>query len=154
MNDERITQGFMLSEFLQSDTATRLGIDNTPKPTELQNVRAILAPGMQRVRDLLFRAVFITSGYRSPDLNRAVRGAASSAHLHGLAADFKCPGYGPPIVIARYLVQHATEIGYEQLIQEGDWVHVAFPAPGDAPSYGVLTAHFAGGGVTYTEGLA
>lgn len=153
MIDEKIVPSFWLSEFIQSDTALRLGIDNSPKPTELQNIRSILAPGMQRVRECLGMPVFITSGYRSPDLNRAVKGAPDSAHTHGLAADFKCPNFGTPLAVARYLVQRSPDLGFEQLIQEGAWVHIAFPAPGDKPSYDVLTAHF-NGAVTYTHGLA
>lgn len=53
MTDERIAGSFWLSEFLRSDIAVRRGLDNVPKAPELANIRNMLAPGMQRVRDTL-----------------------------------------------------------------------------------------------------
>jgi hypothetical protein len=153
MTDERLQQSFWLSEFLRSDTGQRHGIDNTPNAIALANLRHVLAPGMQRVRNLLREPVFITSGYRSPAVNRLVGGSASSQHSQGLAADFVCPEFGPPRAICRKLLEHASEVRYDQLIFEGAWVHVSFVPT--APRGQVLTAHFtAGGGVTYTPGLS
>jgi zinc D-Ala-D-Ala carboxypeptidase len=153
MIDEKITPGFWLSEFLQSDTATRLGVDNTPDAAALANIRTLLAPGMQSVRDCLGQPVFISSGYRSPAVNRAVGGAANppSQHTTGQAADFKCPAFGLPITLARYLVAHGGEVHFDQLICEGTWVHISFSPK---PRGHVLTAHFGPGGTTYTRGLA
>ena len=153
MIDERLTPSFWLSEFLRSDTATRKGLDNTPSATELANIRNILAPGMQQVRDLLCMPVQITSGYRSPEVNRAVGGASASQHVLGLAADFVCPQVGSPRNVVEYLLQHNANLQFEQLIYEGGWVHIGFPPAGQRAKREVLTAHFAGGRVTYTPGL-
>jgi zinc D-Ala-D-Ala carboxypeptidase len=149
--DERITPNFWLSEFLQSATAVRKGIDNTPKATELANVRNMLIPGMQSVRDCLGQPVFITSGYRSPEVNRAIGGSTNSQHSQGLAADFKAPAFGMPRQIVKHLMQHCTQVRYDQLICEGEWVHISF-AP--KPRGQVLTAHFSSAGVRYTPGLS
>lgn len=149
--DERTTPNFWLSEFLQSDTAVRMGLDNTPLPTEMVNIRNLLIPGMQSVRDCLGEPVFITSGYRSPEVNRAVGGSVNSQHTRGLAADFKCHAFGSPRTICKYIMQHSTNVRYDQLIQEGQWVHISF-APN--PRGEVLTAHFSAGGTTYTPGIA
>jgi hypothetical protein len=151
--DERLTTSFWLSEFLRSDQATRKGIPNIPAPAEMQNIRGILAPGMQQVRDTLRSPVHITSGYRSPELNRVVGGAANSQHMQGLAADFVCPTLGSPRTVAEWLLAHAINLQFQQLIFEGDWVHIGFPPPGERPKKQVLTAHFGPGGVSYTEGL-
>lgn len=150
MIDAKITPSFWLSEFLQSDTAVRLRLDNTPLPTELANIRNLLIPLMQCVRDCLGVPVFISSGYRAPAVNRAVGGATNSQHTQGLAADFKAPAFGMPSTIVRHLLQHSTQVRWDQLIQEGQWVHIsAAPMPrGD-----VLTAHFGPGGTTYTRGV-
>lgn len=149
--DERIVPSFWLSEFLASDTAVRLGLDNTPSAMGMANIRNVLALGMQRVRDCLGAPVFITSGYRSPEVNAAVRGSSSSQHMQGLAADFKAPNFGPPRQVAKHLMERSGEVRFDQLIWEGAWVHVSFVA-GLARSE-VLTAHFRGGAVDYTRGI-
>lgn len=46
------------------DMAVRQGLDNTPKATELANIRNILAPGLQQVRDILGLPVQITATAR------------------------------------------------------------------------------------------
>jgi zinc D-Ala-D-Ala carboxypeptidase len=91
---EKLSPSFVLSEFLDSQQGARLGIDNTPDAACLAGIRNFLAPGMQKVRDLLGHPVVISSGYRCPELNRAVGGARNSDHIRGLAADFTCPGFG------------------------------------------------------------
>lgn len=151
MIDERVGSYFWLSEFLRSDLAVRRGLDNLPAAAELANIRALLAPGMARVRSALDAPVLITSGYRSPAVNAAVGGSAASQHLQGLAADFICPAFGHPREIARYLMQRSGEIRFDQLIFEGGWVHISFAAA--AARSEVLTAHFTGGAVTYSRGV-
>lgn len=146
--DDLITPNFRLSEFLDSATAIRRGLDNTPTAMVLANIRNILAPGIQEVRDLIGHPVFISSGYRSPEVNAAVGGSPTSQHTEGLAADFKAPGFGMPSSIVRYLVAHAARLPFDQLIHEGSWVHISFVQ--SKPRHQVLVAHFAGGSVTYT----
>lgn len=159
MLDPKLTRNFRLSEFLRSDAAVRLEIDNTPDEQSLRNIREQLAPGMQRIRDLLnFDQgrkeevnVLISSGYRSRALNAAIGGSSKSQHVLGLAADFTAPRFGTPREICRLLVGYQDVIRFDQLIFEGNWVHVSFA---DAPRASVLTAHFQGGRVRYTEGIA
>ena len=151
MIDEQVTEDFHLSEFLVSDTAARLGIDNTPPAQILATLRNVLIPAMQSVRDLLAQPIHILSGYRSPELNAAVRGAQSSQHLDGRACDFVCPAFGAPSAVARFLVDRMADLKFDQLIQEGGWVHISFSP---RPRSEVLTAHFTPQGVSYTPGLA
>lgn len=151
--DHHISTSFRLSEFLRSESAQRHGIDNTPDAVALANIRNVLGPSMQRVRDLLETPVFVTSGYRSPQVNALVGGSRNSQHLQGLAADFTSPQFGSPRAICKHLLQHPDLIRWDQLIWEGTWVHISFLGQG-APRGQVLTAHFAGGGVTYSQGIA
>ena len=151
MKDLQLTPNFHLSEFLHSDTALRLGIDNSPSDEHVKNLIELLAPGMQRVRDLLGVPVSISSGYRSRQLNVAVRGSLKSQHCTGNAADFSAPGFGTPRDICRHLVHHRVEINFDQLIFEGTWVHISFSRE---PRHSVLTAHFNRGRVAYTQGIA
>lgn len=152
--DHMVAENFHLSEFLRSDVAMRLGIKNEPTPEHLTNIKAVLAPGMQRIRDIIRCPITITSGYRSELLNSSVGGSKLSQHCRGLAADFVAPRYGDPITICRAIVEHADEIDFDQLIFEGAWVHVSF-VDGEAqkPRRSVLTALFSQGETIYRMGL-
>ena len=138
---------FSLEELTFSQTAIRYGIDNTPSQFARLNLD-VLAPGLEQVRTLLGYPMRISSGYRCPKLNKLLRGAANSAHMKGLAADFTCPGFGPPTAIAA-VINH-SDIEFDQLIQEGAWVHIAFAL---VPRRQVLTAHFGPTGTTYSAGV-
>ncbi|RZI62319.1 MAG: DUF882 domain-containing protein [Rubrivivax sp.] len=153
MDDKLLGQYFRLSEFLRSDTAIRKGIDNMPGPDAMRNIETVLAPGMARVRNLLQCPILVTSGYRSPEVNRAIGSASTSQHTLGLAADFTSPDYGTPRKIAQRLMEMGPSIRFDQLIWEGTWVHISFVAA--APRGQVLTANFARDGrVTYSPGIA
>jgi hypothetical protein len=151
---DQLTRHFSLSELIRSQTALRRGIDNYPNASALANLRNILAPGLQRVRDLLGAPMHITSGYRSPTLNTIIGGSLTSQHTLGLAADFVAPGFGSPRAVARYIAGH-PDIEYDQVIYEGTWVHLSFAGPAARARREPLTAHFTqAGGVTYSHGIA
>lgn len=148
MIDQHITPGFWLSEFITSDYATRHGLDNVPGVEEWRRIKTILAPGMQTVRDCLGAPVLITSGYRSPEVNKAVGGVSNSQHTQGLAADFKCPQVGMPRQVVQWILEHGHDVRWDQLIEEGTWVHVSFSQ--GTPRRQVLKARFSLSGTTYT----
>jgi hypothetical protein len=148
----RVTDHFTLEELTQSETAARRRIDNTPSSAVVENLTRT-AQTLEQVRALLgARPVLISSGYRSPALNAAVGGATNSAHMTGLAADFLCPGFGNPLEICRKIA--ASNIFFDQLIQEGTWVHIGLAAAAQKSRQQVLTANFGPGATTYSNGLA
>lgn len=150
----QLTEHFSFAELTDSDTATRLGIANLPDYATLSNLH-FLAAGLEKVREALGDVpIAISSGYRSPALNAAIKGAPSSAHIRGLAADFRAPAFGSPVAVAKALAPLVAELKIDQLICEGTWVHVAFAEHWERPRGNVLTAHFDGGGVRYTAGLS
>lgn len=151
MSETLVTRHFHLSEFIVSDTAVRLGIDNTPSASIMATLVNVLIPGMQDVRELLGFPIIIKSGYRCPALNAAVRGSQTSQHMDGHACDFVCPGFGTPSQVAAFIVDRIEDIRPDQLISEGGWVHISFSP---RPRFEVLTAHFTPQGVSYTRGLA
>jgi zinc D-Ala-D-Ala carboxypeptidase len=123
----QLTPHFTLEEFTDSQTAARKGLHNvppmgSPERANLQRTAEI----MEAVRDILGKKpVLISSGYRSPQVNAAVGGSKSSAHMSGLAADFSCPGFGTPREICKKLEPYMRELGVDQLIHEYDtWVHL------------------------------
>ena len=147
-----LTPHFTLEELCASPEAVRKGIDNVPDADVSANL-LLLARGLEVVRSVLGYPMHVNSGYRSPKLNAAIGGSRTSNHMKGLAADFTCREYGSPYEIAKILVVHCGEIGFQTLIMEGTWVHIDFPEEGQ-PAYNVLTAHFLASGTTYTKGLA
>lgn len=115
---------FSLEELTQSDTGARLRLDNTP-PAEVLKVLRNTAVRMEAVRELLGRRVIsVNSGYRSPEVNKAVGGAATSAHVLGYAVDFNCWSCGSPLKVCRLI--DASNLEFDQLIEEGTWVHISF----------------------------
>src|SRR5262245_51571949 len=90
----QLTSHFTLEEYLHSDTAEAEGIDNTPD-FEIVSRLTTLALVMEKVRALFGGLpIYISSGYRCPELNEAVGGAAESAHKYGCANDFTIPDFG------------------------------------------------------------
>lgn len=144
----KLSSHFTLDELTQSQTAVRKGIDNTPAPAVVGNL-ARLAGVLEQVRAAAARPISISSGYRSPALNKAVGGSATSAHVLGLAADITASG-----MTAKQLAVAIRDAGIEvdQIIWEGTWVHVGLTA--GKPRNQVLTATFSGGRASYSEGIA
>jgi hypothetical protein len=124
------------------------GIDNTAS-LEIVDHLKVAAAGMEEVRALLGAPIHVDSGYRSPALNEAVRGVPGSAHTAGYAVDFICPRFGAPLEIVKIIA--ASSVKFDQLIQEGTWVHISFDP---AMRQEVLTAHFVDGKATYQRGIA
>ena len=147
----RLSKNFSLREFTRSQTAARLSIDNhlcSDQP-EVQSIQRLVDSVLQPIRDAL-GPVHITSGYRSPELNKAIGGSENSQHCQGLAADIVVSGY-TPIQVANWCMDNLDE--YDQLIHEfGEWVHISIAAD-SAPRYQELTAIKSGGRTVYLNSL-
>ena len=122
----QLSPHFSLSEFTISQTASRLGVDNTPDETVIARLKQT-AEGMEEVRDLLGgKPILISSGYRSLAVNRALGSSDTSAHVKGYAVDFICPAFGSPLAICKALSK-SKGFEFDQLIEEkGQWVHISF----------------------------
>ena len=115
---------FSLSEFLNSATAKRLRIDNTPSFEVVDNLNK-LADYLDVIREKVGKPILISSGFRCPVLNKAVGGVANSQHLKGLAADLICADMESLEKVLR------ETGGFDQLIKEhrkgskSFWYHVS-----------------------------
>lgn len=125
----RLSPHFTLAELTASQTAARRGIDNSPPPEIVANLQAT-AGGMEKVREILGdQVITVSSGYRSPELNKAVGGSVGSAHRTGHAVDFNCYGFGSPLEVCEAIAR--SGLHYDQLIHEfGRWVHISFDPRG------------------------
>jgi zinc D-Ala-D-Ala carboxypeptidase len=131
------SQHFTLEEFVFSEAAARLGLDNTPDLTATANLR-LVAACMEKIRALLGdMPIAVHSGYRSTRVNQAVGGVAISAHCFGLACDFVCPEFGAPGEVALAILK--SDIEYDQLILEYGWVHVGLAEGSSSPRREALT---------------
>lgn len=117
----RLTAHFALEELACTQHRE---FENAPPPEVVGTLRNTAAQ-MEAVRRLLGdRVISISSGYRCRPLNRAVGGSRTSAHLSGHAVDFNCYGFGAPIAVCRTIA--ASDLAFDQLIEEGGWVHMSF----------------------------
>lgn len=143
---------FSVPELTHSQAAIRLGLNNDPGVGQLDNLRRladVLETVRTAVRDM---PVLISSGLRTLAVNRAVGGAADSAHLDGRAADFTVPRFGSPKQVCQRIIDQG--IVFDQLIYEGSWVHLGIAVAHDQPRRQVLTAIFEAGSPTrYLKGL-
>ena len=144
-----------MAEFIKSDTADRLGIDNTPQGEHLEAAKALFENVVQKVRDH-FGPTVINSGYRCPELNEAVRGSKTSQHCHGEAADIEVPGVANG-ELAQWIVDN---LDFDQVILEfytpgqpsSGWVHVTYKADGTNRNK-ALTAAKIDGKTVYSNGI-
>lgn len=119
-----LSLNFSLEELTFSQQAARNGLDNTPPPEVLKRLTNT-AKQLELVRKLLNQPINISSGYRSPLVNKAVGGAAKSQHLSGEAVDFTAPKFGTPRQIVEKI--KSSNILFDQVIFEFDrWVHISF----------------------------
>lgn len=127
----KLSENFTFAEL----TVTSTGLPNIPSDYDMDRLRR-LAGTMEEIRYALGRyPITINSGYRSEQVNHAVGGSKSSAHLRGDAADFVCPKYGSPRQICLAIID--AEIDFDQLIcEDNKWVHIGLS---DKPRGQVMT---------------
>lgn len=124
----KLSEHFTYEEMTFSEYAARNGIRNIPTREVIANLRRTCGQ-LEIVRKLLGnRPIMVSSGYRSPELNKAIGGSATSAHMDGRAVDFTVPGLSVREVCDTLSV---TGINYDQLIYEfGRWIHLGFAKEG------------------------
>lgn len=132
-----VMRHFTLSEFTRSDTAERYRIENTPNESQIRNIECLCALILDPLRDCIGHPICITSGFRTPRLNRVVGGSTTSAHMDGLAADFKVGDKDYLLDWAWCLLKSPSKefrARIDQCIYYRDkhFIHVSLPAKGKA----------------------
>lgn len=115
---------FTLEEATISQTASRLGIDNTHPRQEIITTASRTAVHMEDIRSQLKHAIHVDSWIRCLDLNRALKSRDDSQHIKGEAVDFTCHEFGTPLEICKEIMSYGGE--FDQLILEHDWVHISW----------------------------
>jgi len=138
MPDTQLSEHFTLAELTRSGAAERLGIDNTPGPAEIDNLRRLATTALEPVRALLGVRLGINSGYRNEAVNKAAGSTAKrSAHLDGRAADTVPRGLDLQVAFDKI---RASDIPYDQVILEPTWIHIGIAAEGVKPRKQALIA--------------
>lgn len=142
---------FTLDELTHSDTAKREGIPNAPTGAETGALRALCEAILEPLREAVGGAIKVNSGYRGPQLNTRIKGAAKSQHLTGEAADIQSPA-----VSVMRLFKTIVQLGlpFDQVIYEARnassrWVHVSHSAAGNRGEIRVAQFDAAGNPTAY-----
>ena len=152
---EKLSANFSMKEFVHSDTAKRKGIDNNPGLEHAEAALELFKHIVQPIRDHFGISIFLSSGYRSAALNKAIGGSQTSQHSKGEAVDIDMDNRkGPENEDVFHYIRE--NLPFDQLIWEfgtdsrPDWVHVSYKKGG--PQRGqILAAKRNSAGKTYYE---
>lgn len=135
----KLSKNLSLSEVVRSATAIRHGLSNEPSIEHMENLKRVAENIFQPTRDFLGSPLFVSSGYRSPELNDLIKGSSTSQHCKGQALDLDQGDEN--WIVFNYIKQN---LNFDQLIWEfGDepcehyptgccnpsWVHVSYVSP-------------------------
>ena len=117
---------FTIGEMLRSKKATELNIRNIPSHDVLRRLHALMDNCLDPIRALWGKPIGVNSGYRCPELNRAVGGELSSQHLRGEAADITTGSVEGNRKLFELIL--ASGIVFDQLIDEKhfQWLHISY----------------------------
>ena len=133
-----LTKNFTLHELVKSNTALRLGINNTPTKEGVIKLRLLAANLLQPIRERLSAPIRITSGYRSPELSAVIGSSENSQHCRYEAVDIQHVSRGKMDNLKIYKALIDLDLDYDQCILEfGDssalsnpmfpaWVHLSW----------------------------
>jgi zinc D-Ala-D-Ala carboxypeptidase len=128
----KISKHISIKEATRSNTAERLGIDNFPSSPTLVNMQALAENVFEPLREHFGHPIYITSFYRSPELNKAIGGSSKSQHCKGQAIDIDDVIGGSKN--ADFFNYIKDNLEFDQLIWEfgnddsPSWVHVSYNA--------------------------
>lgn len=121
---------FTIEELCKSDTANARGIDNTPTEEVKENLQVLIDNVLDPLREAYGKPIYVNSGYRCPELNKAVGGVSNSQHVKGEAADIDVHDTSENQKLYDYLTQNLT---FDQCLWEngGAWIHVSYKKDGN-----------------------
>lgn len=132
---------FTMNEFIESDTANKYGVDNTPTEKQKNNVVEFVNNLLDPLREawgnyckenkLGTPALKVSSGIRSKVLNKLVGGSNTSAHFLGYAADL-IPYNGKLFIFKKFCMNWLQDKNFDQFISENEhngipsWIHIGY----------------------------
>lgn len=125
---QHLSDHFTLFEFTRSGYAIENELDNIPNASQIASMKALCRNILEPLRQQ-FGPIIISSGFRSPEVNRGVGGAQSSQHLRGEAADIVINGRDDANAKFGFIMRN---LDFDQLILEPigsinpRWIHVSY----------------------------
>lgn len=120
---------FTIEELTRSATATTRGLDNTPTPEIKANLERLVDKVLDPLREKYGKPITVNSGYRCPELNKAVGGSKTSDHMNGFSVDITASCKKENAILFQIIKDN---FDFDQLIWEKgnseypDWVHVSY----------------------------
>lgn len=127
MND--ISEHISYREATFSATAKRLGIKNEPDEAAIYRMKIVAEECFEPLRKWYGKPIKINSFYRCKELNKIVKGSATSQHVTGEAIDMDAGSLQENKKIYDWC---KANLVFDQLIWEygndtgPDWVHISF----------------------------
>lgn len=128
-----ISKHITLKEATYSATGEAKGVDNTPTPEHLENMKLLAEKVFEPLREWYGKPIKINSFYRGKALNAAIAGSSStSQHCFGQAMDIDTTSDNKKLF--DYIKDNLV---WDQIIWEGgtdqnpDWVHVSYKKEGN-----------------------
>lgn len=121
----------MLEEFTRSAMAQAHGVANIPSREHERNIEEMVRELLDPLREMWGSPLRVTSGYRCPELNMLVGGAADSMHMSGKAADITAGSRSANSSLMDMILGSGLE--FDQLIEENDfsWLHISYSRGGN-----------------------
>ena len=126
---KKISKYISFAEATKSETAKRLDIKNTPTEEHLENMMLVAEKVFEPLREYAGHPIGVNSFYRSPELNKAIRGSSRSSHMIGAAIDLNSLGDKSNKELFDFIMENLT---FDQLIWEfgsdynPKWIHVSY----------------------------
>lgn len=117
---------FTIQELTASTTAKAEKINNDPTPEAVENLKLLVDMVLDPLRDVYGKPIRVNSGYRSPTLNRVLKGSKTSQHMKGQAADITAGSKQENKKL--FDLAQKLNLPFCQLIDEKNfsWVHISY----------------------------
>ena len=129
----KLTANITLDELTKSQIAERKGINNTPNPQQIENLKALAVNVLQPIRSHFDKPLIISSGFRCAELCLEIGSSINSQHVaddESAAADFEIPGVDNR-ELARWIRNNLeVDQGILEFYRDGEptsgWIHCSY----------------------------
>ncbi|WP_061256289.1 D-Ala-D-Ala carboxypeptidase family metallohydrolase [Leptospira interrogans] len=136
---------------LKQLTITETGLSNEPDEKSIESLKRLCETILEPLYEDVKLPISVSSGYRSPKVNRKIKGSITSQHMRGEAVDFGIKGM-TKLEICKKIID--LGLPFHQLINEGTssgvtWVHVSIAPDGVKPKKEYLNGYGSQGKMKY-----